>query len=387
MTCIMARLLQGAQRLNFASEDLHVMNAKIAARLIKLSAHSAEEVSLHQSFQGTIEETLTSSAALIEKRWEHAQKRDNHDLDLSLLSGLDFEADVRVALLALDKYLERLQARNNHGSQAKGTTFVPRSSMMKYGERSLPHLPTNASNDLAYANVHLFEDWVAQHLTDWVTNLADADACEKLCGLIIQYHRLATVLYAANPEATSMMMLTIFELFIACDLTAIQQCKLLKRFDPGIPQAALQNLLLPKVDGLERLSAVEYYLNTRSTEAAHASTSLFDLQRSTGYAYQYFEQSSEHKSLYEKIQHQAKLDKDTKRVQFQQLQREYQRLSALYSSRQCEYKEVIVDDYCDPPETESRHQPGCKKCHYQNQLSALNIDRSRYPRLASRRDR
>lgn len=374
MTCIITRLSQEAQRLNFPSEDLHVMNAKISARLIKLSAHPGNEASFHPGAMAMLDGVLASSAALIEKRWKNIRERDSHDLDLSVLSGLDFESDARVELPALDSYLNRLRAEQYLGRQVKCTAFVPQSSLMLFGRFSLPQLQANALDDLAYANVHHFEDWIAQHLTDWVYKFADVDACEKLCELMLQYHRLATSLYTGNPEATSIMILTIFELFIACDRAAIKQCQLLERFDPGIPQTVLQNLLLPKIGGLKRLSAVEYYLNTRSSSSSHMSTSLFDLQRSTGFAYQFFEQSSEHRVLYEEIQHQAKIDKDTKRFQFQQLRKEHQRLSDLYDQSQCEYKDVVIDDWCDPPETESQHQPGCKKCRYQNQIKSLNID-------------
>lgn len=374
MTFIMARILQEAQRLDFPSEDLHVMNAKISARLIKLSARPDEEASLHLTAVNMIHEALRSSAALIQRRWENIQQRDSHKLDLRPLSSLDFRGDVCVALPGLDTYLARLRANDNLGSQARRTTFVPQSSLMLSDGSSLPRLPTSASHDLSYANVHHFEDWVAKHLTDWVKMSADPDVCEDLCTSMLQYHRLATSLYAGNPEATSVMILTIFELFIACDRAAIKHCNLLERYDPGIPQAVLQNLLLPRIDGLNRLLKIEAYLDTRSSRSSYPSSSLFDLRGSTGFAYQSFEQSSQHKDLYKKIQDQAALDKDTKRVQFQQLQREYQRLSAKYEQSQCEYKDVVIDDWCDPPETESRHQPGCEKCRYQNQMSNMSID-------------
>ena len=83
-----------------------------------------------------------------------------------------------------------------------------------------------------------------------------ACACGDLAQLIYRYHTTAVRYYSDNPEAMSIMVLVLLELWTAVDDIAISICPLLKEYSPGIPHEPLQNLLLPFNDQMERLQWV-----------------------------------------------------------------------------------------------------------------------------------
>jgi hypothetical protein len=58
-------------------------------------------------------------------------------------------------------------------------------------------------------------------MSEWLEeNLSIESTCQQLRNLIEHYHKVALPLYSSNPEAFSIMLLTISELWIACDKSA-----------------------------------------------------------------------------------------------------------------------------------------------------------------------
>lgn len=75
------------------------------------------------------------------------------------------------------------------------------------------------------------------------------------------YHHTAFSLYPRNPEAVSVMLLTLLELWIACDKSAIQIHGTLDEYDLCIPADTFQLLLLPFKLQMVRLARAEKYMN------------------------------------------------------------------------------------------------------------------------------
>lgn len=172
------------------------------------------------------------------------------------------------------------------------------------------------------------------------------------------------------------MLLTILEIWMACDECATQECQLLSTYDPELPVGLLQNLVLTSRAQLERLHAFEEYLQRRAATATLASVHVFeDVSTSRSFAVRYFEQSKSHQRLLEEIEDWAEKEKAAKITELQGLKVEYQRLMALHERHSCTYEEAF-DDW---GHTYHRHSSSCQKCRYLRQAEALTIEVQEHP--------
>lgn len=376
MVFIMSRILKSATAHRLPPDMIYAMTAKIDRRLRKLSG--AGPPVLPNSVMASIHHILQQSLESLAKSWALSQQLDSRDLQLPTLSTLDFERDTLVALPALDDYIKATHKRQRESSPAR---FMPTSQLIKYEPGSLPSLPGNYFNDsYAVANLSQFEQWVAQNIDDWVAANEQNNACEALHDLMVQYHRLAGVRYSGNPEATSVMVLTIFELWVACDKAARRKCPWLSEYDPGIPTYALQNLLLPFLGQMKRLFDLEDYIDRRRTGSSKQTDLLFAVDNSKSFASQYFDKSDAHQALRSEIEFDANTARQAKLEEFRQVQAEYRRLDALYNGTDHKYTTVVIDTWCDPPETKEVHYShSCQKCFYSRQRNALSIEVHEWP--------
>lgn len=375
MVFIMSYILKSATSHNFAPDLIYSMTAKIDRRLRKLSG--AGHPVLPKAVTASIDNMLQQSFDFLAKSWKISQQLDSPDLNLASLSALDFEQDTMVALPELDHYIKGTRMRQRESESAR---FMPSSRLMKLEPGSLPSLPDSSFNDAyAVANLSQFEQWVAEHIDDWVAANTQETACEKLHNLAIQYHRLAQDRYSGNPETTSVMVLTMFELWVACDKAAIQQCPLLSEYDPGIPTDALQNLLLPLLDQMKRLLQIEEYVDHRRTGSTKGTDLLFAHSDISSFAIRYISDSLTHQTLMSKILSNAKAARQKKSEELKQVQAEYHRLDVLYNEIDHEYTTKVINNRSIPPRTKEVHSHKCQKCSYFNKREALSIEVHEWP--------
>lgn len=375
MVFIMAHVLDSVQAQQLAPDTIYTMMAKIDRRLRKLSG--AGPVVLPTSVLAAIHQILHKSSESLTNTWALSQKLDARDLQLSKLSALDFERDTLVALPTLDAHIEDTQTRQR---QSIGSPFTPSSHLIEHESGSLPSLPDSNFNDsYAVANLCQFEEWVARHINDWVGANKRDNACKEIRDLLVQYHRLASVRYSGNPETTSVMVLTSFELWVACDKAALRKCPWFSEYDPGIPTDALQNLLLPFLGQMKRLLDLEDYIGRRQIRGRHTTDSLFACGKNTSFASQYFDRSDTHQALLSKINSEAKIARNAKLDELKHVKAEYHRLDTLLHGADHEYTTKIIDSRCDPPETKQVHNSNCKKCSYESQRDRLSINVHEWP--------
>ncbi|POS70805.1 hypothetical protein DHEL01_v210801 [Diaporthe helianthi] len=376
MVFLMSCILSLATRDGLAPDMLYAMAAKIDWRLRKLSGTGPPL--LPGKVRASIDDILQQSYKCLEKTWYSCQQVDSRDLQLAMLSTLNFEQDTLVAIGALDDHVKAMHGRQ-HGSTS--SRFVPSSLLLKYDPACFPTLPNSHFKGLyAAANLFNFEQWVAQHLIDWVRANEQDDVCDRLHDLMLQYHHLAKSHYSGNPETTSVMVLTMFELWVACDTAALRHCPWLIEYDPGIPAHALQNLLLPLVGQMERLRNLEDYIETRRRQSGKKTDLLFATHSSNSFASQYFDKSASHQALLSKIVSHAETARRAKRLEFQQVKAQYNRLDALYNGIEHESITKVIDTFCDPPETKQVHYPHrCQKCSYASQRDRLSITVHEWP--------
>ena len=99
------------------------------------------------------------------------------------------------------------------------------------------------------------------------------------------------------------MLPTILELWIACDESATYNCELLREHDPGIPRELFESLALPFKPQMERPLRAENYFNRRQARVRFPSSSIFrGFGHESSFSVRYFDQSPEHRNLFEKIQ-------------------------------------------------------------------------------------
>lgn len=375
MVFIMSHILKSSKAHHLPPDVVYTMTAKIHRRLQKLSG--AGPRALPNSVMASIDCILQQTSESLAKSWALSQQLDSRDLQLPTLATLDFERDTLVALPALDDYIEAIGKRRCDSISAR---FMPSSQLRKHKPGSLPSLFGGDFNDsYAIANLNQFERWVSRHIDNWVAANGSDSACEELHDLMIQYHSIAEVCYSGNPEATSVMVLTMFELWVACDKAALRKCPWLSDYDPGMPTDALQSLLLPFLDQMKRLFHLEDYLERRRTRSGKQTGLLFASNSSECFASQYFDQSDAHQALHSRIVSDAETSRQAKFKEFKQVKAKYCGLDALHNGTAHRYTTKVIDKWCDPPETEEVHHPDCQKCSYASERDLLSIKVHEWP--------
>jgi hypothetical protein len=323
---------------------LYIMKSKIQRRLHKLRAATSI---LPPSVEAFVTRAFTEASRSVDAHWKTSQRLDTRVLHLENLTALDFQQDTLVALPALDKHIEATLSRVQALSSGR---YVPTSHIIDFVSHELPDLLHSGFQNSHYAicNLDRFERWVADHIDQWVAeNLSTPDeTTAKLHRLITRYHSLADAHYSCNPEAVSVMILTVFELWIAIDKVTTHACPLLAEFDHGMPVATLQKLLLPFFRQMERIQSVERYLNDRHANSTRSASDLFATGRQ-GFANRYFEDSTLHQELRSKIEVAAAVARQAKAEELSALKAEYADHDSKYWNSEHTYTFTIVDYSCD----------------------------------------
>lgn len=380
MVFLMSHLLEAATELAFPSDALHAMSAKITRRLHKLRVSGVPD---SDEMLAKAEIILRTTSAKVSLDWQEIQNQDIQALGLDSLKALDVEQDTHIALPKLDDFISALQPRN---ADPVSKEFTPSSSLLTNNFYELPELPSKLSTDYNYATANLqqFELWVVQNLDGWLDSQAMRmpDSCSKLGHLVDQYHAIANKHYSHNPEGISIMILTVFELWVACDKLAIRVCPMLAEYTSGIPVDALQNLLLPFRLQMERLQRVEDYLKGRDARSRkELANYLFSTTDPRSFAARFFGNSKEHQALKSRIEVKAKIAAESKKAEYLEKKREYDDLNALYNKHDhaVEIKKTF-DSLGEVIEREEIHVwKNCKKCAYKAERDKIIIQQHEWP--------
>jgi len=373
MVFFLSRLLDLADYHPVSCDLRLAMKAKLERRLVKLCPSMEEPVFefVNKSIQNTHSKLTT--------KWSTIRDQFATHYDFLCLRNLKFDADIFHSIPPLEKYIELIAERQ---SINKSSTFQPVNSIRKYHSDELPTQIQSISFlpqvHKAY-NLKAFEAWVASNLSRWLeSHKGDPATCSQLGLLIQNYHSVAFPLYSNNAEALSTMLLTIIELWIACDESATSICELLEDYDPGIPHGLFESLVLPFRSQMERLSRADEYLNRRRKRAKPSMPSIFKTSGHRDcFSVRYFEQSPEHQSLLDKIQGAAMKAKLAKVDELRNLKDQYDAFMKSYDDSECEFYEVVVDAFNDFREQE--HLPTCKKCRYKSKAASLSIQIYEWP--------
>ena len=370
MLIFLTRILRTALQLDVSSDLLDIMRAKVTRRLQKLYPSSN---GVGVDFVASV---IENTNQVLQLRWSEICDREGRICDLNTLVDLNFAEDTMKALPALDAHIGAMRGRT---SSRSSIPFKPAKCLLTVDSQDLPHCRITADKNFVQYNLIAIESWVALHLEQWTeSHKSDGRTCSNLARLMEDYYQVASLSYSGNPEALSLMLLTILEIWIACDKSATFCCELLTRYDPEIPHDFTQSLLLPLKCQMQRLSQAELYLRRRKDQAKHPASFLYSaVGHSNCFAVAYFNQSRLHQDLLKDVERSAGKLRQKRRHEFHRLKKEYATLMQLYSKGACACNEANGDSKTHIRRS-IRHLD-CKKCRYKDAAAALKVRIHEWP--------
>ncbi|KAM3067027.1 hypothetical protein ACMFMG_011809 [Clarireedia jacksonii] len=370
MAFLLAHILQLAHRSDFPTDMLFAMNAKLSRRLLKLG-------SVGENRWGKIVyRVMSKTHALVESKWKELIDRDCLNLDLVYLKSLNFKDDTTIHLSDLDDYVATMARRESNKS---ASNFAPTSALPSYACNDLPSNLGDYPGDYQSFNLASFESWVDLHLESWLSrHINDSMSCGRLRDLIEKYHAYATSHYVGNPESASVMLLTVMELWVACDKSASALYTFFSDYSPEVPIELLQSMILPFKNQMERLSKVEQYIRSRKRKAKMNNPSIFrDFGHQDSFSVRYFNQSLEHQNMLHRIEDWASHEREEKCRELRQKKEQYRNLMQRYDQTECEYYEIIDNKFDGFLET--RHSSRCNRCRWKREAASISIHINEWP--------
>ncbi|KAL8805503.1 MAG: hypothetical protein Q9200_005403 [Gallowayella weberi] len=367
-------LLRLASAADISLDVCKMMQMKIARRVVKL------DTSILPFVQEGARLKLKEATQTQEKIWLKVQNKDadrKTRLDVETLEN-DTTLTLHNARPALDTALQRSESRCHQeitieSSYPEWITFGDHSVALLNSASLSAQSPTERIYALAE-----FERWVAESLPAW---LQQASLCPlpKQCAAIersaIAYKTMSSKIYKGCPEQSSIMLLTVGEMWQAMDQLAGLLIPLLHQYSPEIPTDIFNVLLLPKKAQMERLHNLEMHISGRYNNShgrngfifADASNANIDC-----FASRYVEQSAEHQHLRQRIVENATEKQNEKKTEWQSKTNRYNSLVSEVNKLSCAYKL----DY----RGESQHdRQNCPKCTLDSQRRQITIDVFEWP--------
>ncbi|KAH7118310.1 hypothetical protein EDB81DRAFT_667818 [Dactylonectria macrodidyma] len=369
MVVLMSRILRIAQDHSLDCDMLYCMTAKISRRLIKLGRD------IKPPWLQIVEEAALGARNHIQGCWNDIQCQVDSRVVMPRMSSLIFENSKHIFAAKLDLFIGQFHSRQDIGDRA---LFAPPSVSFNLRKEILPHIQSSSSDEEIFFHLFALEDWVSSSLDAWLeSHITEEESCYHLFCSMRLYHRTAIQYYSQSPDSLSIMLLTVLEMWVACDKSACRHHNLLSKYDPEVPQELLQSLILPFKDQMERLHRIETYIQARRDGAMPTNPPIFSsFGHPRCFAVQYFGTSSDHHRLSERIESEAEQEREQKKSEFHQVRQEYVRLMELHNQTDCTYDNAI--DYTTGVTTRI-HNNFCKSCRYRKSAQSLTIRVHEWP--------
>ncbi|KAF2664444.1 hypothetical protein BT63DRAFT_89804 [Microthyrium microscopicum] len=362
MIFFMSRILTNCIGLDLEADVIYSMNAKISRRLTKLGIVNEDP------WLQKVQATMLLAHHTIETQWQSTAVQSSTAPDLAALTSIRPEQDSVHHLTNFNNFLNTLGQVSTNRNTA---TFSTDEKFPRFSPDGLPTFPLDIGSLDASFGLAAIEAWVEQHLETWIEeHKSGNDTCNYIKFLLHQYYKFACPHYAGNPMASSVMILTALELWVACDKSACCTYPLVPEYDPEITSNLFSSLLLPLRSQMKRLSKVESYLKDREAGSRKGLPSIFrDFGHRSSFAVRYFDQSPRHKKLYDKIEKKAIDDRKAKCQELSQCNKVYHDYMNSYQAFTCEYDRVCIDEVAQL--YESPHSTNCKRCAFYTSANAV----------------
>jgi len=365
MVFFQAELLRLFLGHGLSSELLHAARVKTSRRVYKLGASASPRL------LEVVEAVGREIQQCLQARWSEEQRLQAIPPSY-IPDPFAFEKDTTISLLASRGYLTKIMCPNP--STQTSTVFQPpRISRLRdtYDFHNLyPDGLTKAAQADAYVALADFEYLIQERLDSWVMkNTQEELACKTLGSCLGQYITIAAKQYSSTPEAQSLMLLTIMELWVALDTITVIQCPLLSSYSPEIPASFLDPLLLRQAKSIERTAQIQRYLRRRHSSATCATSIYSDQLDNTTFAVRYFLGSPSLQALKASIESDATNAREKKLRELKQLNTRHESLT-----------QEIADHSCEcPKKRRSRHYHLCPNCKLQKEANGMSINPHEWP--------
>lgn len=371
MVYFMAQILETAQARSLDSVILHTMSAKIVRRLSKLRNSD------NGPWIGPIRRAMEETSRLLDERWRSIRRACQAPIELSRLSNIDPDRDAYLRLVDLDEFLSSIPLRKDVSANRR---LVPDSQVQALNRLDLPRLSQfdQGSREYQFFQLAAIESWVAANLGSWIQNNVNGlQTCEGLATLLSEYHEAARSYYENSPEGTSRMLLTLLEIWIAMDKSAVTHIPLMRQYSTSVPMRVYKGILLSHLQNMGRLHrAEEYLLNREEVAMRENRPSIISSFGTKGcFSSHYFDQSPGHQKLLHEIEETARMEKQKKISELHSLQEKYYELMNSHCESVCEYYNS-TNSWGD---TVSRHSPTCTCCWYKKSAQSLSISVHEWP--------
>ncbi|KIW99239.1 uncharacterized protein Z519_00902 [Cladophialophora bantiana CBS 173.52] len=348
---------------------LHVLRVKLARRNAKLGSSTFGFV------QNTVDTTLNLIDDSIRRQWPETIKRDT----------------ITVPPVPLYKVSDQLLLKNSHsildntwGRSQKAFTYSitpytpPSSARVVLAERKLPEASIfTRTEDILFCLVD-FELWVEECLSSWLAaNMSTSSASSSLAGLMQKYYAMAKKKYQSRVEQMSVMLLTLFELWVALDSIVSTIHPLLYAYPPEFSVELFEPLLLRNRTELERLSKIEHHIRSRQSRCPSNNPSLSADPSPEYFAVRFYDQSSDLQNSRTRVEQDAHQAWRAKFQMWERKKRDFDILMKQVEEMECGiFTPRRVDRHGKQYVGRPRHDKFCRKCA--KEKSAKNIDISKH---------
>lgn len=372
MLFFMANVLDDALKASLPTDMLFFMKAKICRRALKLEkADETDWLKYVESITGDVQDELVRRWSLVERDPDpFGTQRAWVPSKLSLLQ------DAELRLQTLRPYLEKVRARST--SPSSHNPFTPNCGRRISRSSALPDLSLLVKRDENQDCLYLtdLESWVETHLDGWLlSNMKNEGACTALAKIMETYAWLASPSYQDMPEDTSIMLLTLMDLWVALDKCALHHYPLLRDYDPEFPTSLFEPFLLSKKLQMESLSRIENYVAMRKKAAQPNYPSIFQsINEASSFSVLYFQQSLHHQQLRKKIESQAKNERSAKKEELADKLQKYRELLKESESLRCQWLTRRKKG-----REKTSHDPNCRKCGLELEAKEIKMRVHEWP--------
>ncbi|KAF9260099.1 hypothetical protein L218DRAFT_1003041 [Marasmius fiardii PR-910] len=367
MAFLMSRILFKAVNAGFGSDTLSIMHKKLARRAYKIR-DTPPRFLMHD-----IKKVGDMVQGALKERWEEAQEEErNAGLKGWDPSRLDPFGDTVLSLNNSKAYISAV-LKGDHGARSS-VEFKPNESprLMMLEQYSVNNL-SDALRELGALALFDFERAVGEGIDSWISKrLTSEVACLTVWKWIEEYHKHAEPRYKGNPEETSMMYLTLLELWIGLDKLCVEQCPLLLDYSPGMIDAIFQPLLLRQSESIERLKRAVQYLRNRHSRATNSDAIFCQSILSFSFSVQFFDSSQKLQNLKRAIESQARRDRQRKEEELQDMNKQYYELVR-------EEQLMVCENSRDRRGCEYHDEKWCTKCRLKAQYTDMKIQVFEWP--------
>lgn len=261
MIYFFALLLDGACARDFDSDTLHCMRRKIGYRTWKLRDKADGR------WMETVANAVKRANDVLDVRWQEIVRLDQGLRPAEMSQFLSDATDCHVQHSHLDQFLERVRQQP---PKNKNIVLEPKSDIISWPPEKLPNI-SQLGKVISAADIYnlvMVEQWVEDYLLDFMrTHTRYASTCSDLKSFAMAYFKRASVAYNDRPDHMSIMYLTLLELWVQCDVSAVAANPLLTEYEPlGVDSISWDSLLLRRKRDMERLSNAQNYIRERSDE-------------------------------------------------------------------------------------------------------------------------